>query len=50
MKVKKQYLSPRMKVMKVQQTQIICASSLESKSQNENYEVVDETTTSGWFK
>ena len=49
MKEKKQYLTPRMKVMKMQQAQIICASTLENNTQNESYEVVDETTTNGWF-
>ena len=46
---KKNYQSPRMKVVEVQQAQIICASTLENKTQNESYEVVDEETTNGWF-
>ena len=49
--MKKEYLSPRMKVVKVQQTQIICGSLTEAKtSQNEKYEEEDpEETGHYWF-
>ena len=42
---KKQYQSPLMKVMKVQQTEIICGS-IQSNTQNEQYV---EGSTEGWY-
>ena len=46
---KKAYQAPQLKVVQVQQMQIICESTLECKSQNESYEEVDVETTNGWF-
>ena len=46
--MKKTYLPPLMKVVKVQNAQVICGS-LQSTSRNESYDVVDESTTSGWY-
>ena len=44
---KKQYQSPLMKVMKVQQTEIICSSNpVTSNTSNEQYE---EGSTDGWY-
>ena len=45
--MKKQYQSPLMKVMKVQQTEIICSSTpVTSNTSNEQYE---EGSTEGWY-
>ena len=44
---KKMYQSPQMKVMKVQQTEIICSSNpVTSSTSNEQYE---EGSTEGWY-
>ena len=43
---KKQYQSPLMKVMKVQQTQVLCGSDVTSSTSNEQYE---EGSTDGWY-
>ena len=45
--MKKQYLSPRMKVMKVQQTQIICGS-VKSAFSVSNDGKVEEGSESDW--
>ena len=47
--MKRQYLTPEMKVVNVQNAQIICTSGLQSTSSNESYDVVDEETTNSWF-
>ena len=44
--MKKQYQSPQTKVMKVQQTQVLCGSDVTSNIQNEKYE---EGSTEGWY-
>ena len=50
MKEKKQYLTPRMKVMKMQQAQMLCGSVTEpTTSQNEKYEEVSSDDTNSWF-
>ena len=46
--MKKEYLSPRMKVMKVQQTQIICGSLKESTFGVSNDGKVEEGSESDW--
>ena len=47
--MKKEYLSPRMKVMKVQQTQIICGSLKESTfGVSEEAKTVEEGSEGDW--
>ena len=46
--MKKQYLTPLMKVVNVQNAQIICGS-LQSTSSNESYDEVSDEVTKGWY-
>ena len=46
---KKMYPQPEMKVVKLEQTDIICTSGDYSSPQNERYVEENETVTNGWF-
>ena len=43
------YVQPRMKVVKLESTEIICTSGDMQSLQNEKYDEVEETVTNGWF-
>ena len=45
---KKTYQQPKMKVVVMEQTDIICSSQFPSP-QNESYEELEESATDGWF-
>ena len=46
---KKTYQQPEMKVVKLEQTDIICTSQYGVTLQNESYDEENESTTDGWF-
>ena len=46
---KKTYQQPEMKVVKLEQTDIICTSQYGETPQNESYYEEEESVTSGWF-
>ena len=45
---KKTYQQPKMKVVEIDHADIICTSQFPSP-QNESYDEVEESVTSGWF-
>ena len=46
---KKTYQQPAMKVVKVEQTGIICTSQYDVTPQNESYQEESERTVIGWY-
>ncbi|MBQ0021525.1 MAG: hypothetical protein KBT39_13560 [Bacteroidales bacterium] len=46
---KKTYQQPTMKVVKVEQTGIICTSQYDVTPQNESYVQEEETVVNGWY-